>query len=823
MKPVSWITQKVTSGYNSHPSSSGPTMSSIQSNFMASNSLPTNSKNEDPNPDHDPFWLSLGKRVLHGTTNKSKHSAVLRKGTDSIESMPYVGSEFREPNSNDRIFSSSRYNHPQNHVCSIRSSPIHFRSIRSSPIHFRSPLCGHEEECFPHTINETSNQSFETYQTERIHREKVSERRGQIRSSTKTWWDMPFSSINECSEPPNHYSTMRFSVNDPSIVMSKSHDRNAVCSLNMTQKQTNDSDLALLSNDKVTSGINHRRGRALLTPTASQVSAYNMGMTSASTGSQIITERCHDSNMNNTNPVSIKEKSDWKESREHCSTAEWIDTSGEIGSSAYSMDERLWNDVNGLDTIMDWSVDNDICHHRAQHGQSMTIDTKPEVVASSTSDLVCDISSLSSDARYSHQEVDKDLIPGKLSLLDTQWAKSKWKFARCFDKMLPRENPSEAEAVSFYTILLKVYEFTSNTITDCLLDYYKKLCLKYNLSYTRANCGDMITQIQDAVMKSSAVYSDDYLRRCLLFMKYPFTHDFNWCRKAIRMVEEEYSIKVPIYPQNQNFVYSILVDTCVAVMNNKLKRVMLRQVGKVWYDKKQYKTKTVFGENAVLHWERKEVLLEGHIFRGYLVSVENLSSNSMTEEVIRNIQENSNSREEFCNKMCEMFWDSNGDLKMPHRAAHSTITTSTEQNGSPAVFPMHRQPRSTHEPFHQNFHHQPMLEKGNHPHYPSGSQPVQYLSQSNGYPGYCPKLPPIPDKSNEAQQLSLGQSSTYQTSADHQSTPGSVVVESHHPLNGYPNRIYTDKGGSVIEQQWTEEYQGWLTIRVDDRWESNCE
>ena len=65
---------------------------------------------------------------------------------------------------------------------------------------------------------------------------------------------------------------------------------------------------------------------------------------------------------------------------------------------------------------MDWSVDNEICHHRAQHGQNMTIDTKPEVVALSTTDLVCDTSSLSSDVRYSHQEVDKDLIPGKLSL-----------------------------------------------------------------------------------------------------------------------------------------------------------------------------------------------------------------------------------------------------------------------------------------------------------------------------------------------------------------------------------------------------------------------
>jgi hypothetical protein len=111
---------------------------------------------------------------------------------------------------------------------------------------------------------------------------------------------------------------------------------------------------------------------------------------------------------------------------------------------------------------------------------------------------------------------------------------------------------------------------------------------------------------------------------------------------------------------------------------------------------------------------------------------------------------------------------------------------------------MHYQPRSAHEPFHQNFHHQPTLEKGNHPHYPSGSQqPVQYLSQSNGYLGYCLKLPTKTDNSNDAQQLSVDQASRYQSSADHQLTPGSVVVELHHPLNGKPNRIYTDKCGSV--------------------------
>ena len=96
-----------------------------------------------------------------------------------------------------------------------------------------------------------------------------------------------------------------------------------------------------------------------------------------------------------------------------------------------------------------------------------------EVITSSATDLVCDISSLSSNVRYSHSEVDKDLIPGTLSQLDTTWAIKKWKYARCSDKMLPRENPSKADAVSFYNILQRVYKFTSNTINECLLEYYK--------------------------------------------------------------------------------------------------------------------------------------------------------------------------------------------------------------------------------------------------------------------------------------------------------------------------------------------------------------
>jgi hypothetical protein len=60
-----------------------------------------------------------------------------------------------------------------------------------------------------------------------------------------------------------------------------------------------------------------------------------------------------------------------------------MDTSGKIRSSDYSIDERLLKDDNRLYIIMDWSVDNEICHHGAKHSQNMKIDTKTEVVASS--------------------------------------------------------------------------------------------------------------------------------------------------------------------------------------------------------------------------------------------------------------------------------------------------------------------------------------------------------------------------------------------------------------------------------------------------------
>ena len=57
----------------------------------------------------------------------------------------------------------------------------------------------------------------------------------------------------------------------------------------------------------------------------------------------------------------------------------------------------------------------EILHQHPPQSQKMsTTINADEVITSSVTDLVCYISSISSNARYSHPEVDKDLRPGRL-------------------------------------------------------------------------------------------------------------------------------------------------------------------------------------------------------------------------------------------------------------------------------------------------------------------------------------------------------------------------------------------------------------------------
>ena len=50
------------------------------------------------------------------------------------------------------------------------------------------------------------------------------------------------------------------------------------------------------------------------------------------------------------------------------------------------------------------------------------------------------------------------------------------------------------------------------------------------------------------------------------------------------------------------------------------------------------KQKMFFGENALFWWEKMSVFVEKHIFRGYVVSIEDVLRARTTEDVIRNIQ-----------------------------------------------------------------------------------------------------------------------------------------------------------------------------------------
>ena len=161
----------------------------------------------------------------------------------------------------------------------------------------------------------------------------------------------------------------------------------------------------------------------------------------------------------------------------------------------------------------------------------------------------------------------------------------------------------------------------------------------------------------------------------------------------------------------------------------------------------------MFGKIVVVCWERKEVFVERHIFRGYLVSMEDVSNDSMsmTEDVICKIHEESNSRDKFCQKLGEIFRDRYDGLKpMPPVTVNSQLKTETEQLTSPTV------------------------------------------SQVHGYPGYCPRLPPMSNQCYGTQQISLVQT---HTSSDREFMAHPTAIESDPSRNARPNHTGTNNVG----------------------------
>ncbi len=104
---------------------------------------------------------------------------------------------------------------------------------------------------------------------------------------------------------------------------------------------------------------------------------------------------------------------------------------------------------------------------------------------------------------------------------------------------------------------------------------------------------------------------------------------------------------------------------------------------------------------------KKCISVDRHIFRGYLVSIEDVRSDSMSmaKDLIWKIHDESNSQDKFCQKFGEIFWDRYDGLKpMPPVTVNSQLKTETGLLTSPTI------------------------------------------SQVHGYPGYCPRLPPMSDQ-----------------------------------------------------------------------------
>lgn len=70
----------------------------------------------------------------------------------------------------------------------------------------------------------------------------------------------------------------------------------------------------------------------------------------------------------------------------------------------------------------------------------------------------------------------------------------------------------------------------------------------------------------------------------------------------------------------QYFVYHVLGQAWLGVMNKRFRRVLMQKVGEVWYDKKQQKTSAVFGKKQMLTRKRKVFFVKRPIIKVILFS-----------------------------------------------------------------------------------------------------------------------------------------------------------------------------------------------------------
>ena len=116
-----------------------------------------------------------------------------------------------------------------------------------------------------------------------------------------------------------------------------------------------------------------------------------------------------------------------------------------------------------------------------------------------------------------------------------------WDYANHFSKDLPKVNPKQEHINKYCDILKAVHDFTHNTVNDCLLKHLQSLARKhgYTSDEGRGQTVTQITQIHNAVLKSSSEFSNEYLQRVLEFIKLPLKHkkEGAWLSEAVNKVK----------------------------------------------------------------------------------------------------------------------------------------------------------------------------------------------------------------------------------------------------------------------------------------------
>ena len=216
------------------------------------------------------------------------------------------------------------------------------------------------------------------------------------------------------------------------------------------------------------------------------------------------------------------------------------------------------------------------------------------------------------------------LVPSNRKKITNEHSRDMWDYANHFSKDLPKVNPKQEHINKYCDILKEVHDFTHNTVNDCLLKHLQSLARKhgYTSDEGRGQTVTQITQIHNAVLKSSSEFSNEYLQRVLEFIKLPLKHKKQgaWLSEAVDIVKSQYDIQFP-FNGKKNFVENV-GDECFKDGHQlRLRRGMVTATGTVWYDRKpkQDHLGTLFG-NAVTSQAYMEVWV-GDVgpIRGYLV------------------------------------------------------------------------------------------------------------------------------------------------------------------------------------------------------------